>query len=77
MADGSNTIMYRFLFLWILGFVSFVNCEVGLRSRRFEYKQSFKGPHLVNKQGSIPFWKHFGSKLLFSKYVQYYIGLAL
>ena len=70
MADGSNTIMYRFLFLWILGYVSFVNCEVGQRSRRFEYKQSFKGPHLVNKQGSIPFWKHFGSKLLFSKYVQ-------
>jgi len=63
MADGSNTIMYRFLFLWILGFVSFVNCEVGLRSRRFEYKQSFKGPHLVNKQGSIPFWKHFGSAI--------------
>uniref|UniRef100_A0A8B9GU28 L-type lectin-like domain-containing protein n=1 Tax=Astyanax mexicanus TaxID=7994 RepID=A0A8B9GU28_ASTMX len=29
--------------------------------RRFEYKYSFKGPHL-SRDGSIPFWVHTGSK---------------
>merc|ERR1712002_141017 len=28
--------------------------------RRFEYKWSFKGPHLVQSDGSIPFWEHGG-----------------
>ena len=28
--------------------------------RRFEYKLSFKGPHLVQRDGSIPFWTHGG-----------------
>ena len=32
------------------------------RHVKFEYKFSFKGPHLVNKDGSIPFWSHGGSK---------------
>ena len=31
--------------------------------RRFEYKYSFKGPHLSLTDGSIPFWIHTGSKL--------------
>lgn len=31
---------------------------------RFEYKLSFKGPHLVFKDGSIPFWTHGGSKFI-------------
>lgn len=31
--------------------------------RRFEYKLSLKGPHLVFKDGTIPFWEHGGSKL--------------
>ncbi len=30
--------------------------------RRFEYKLSFKGPHLVFKDGTIPFWDHGGSE---------------
>jgi len=28
--------------------------------KRFEYKLSFKGPHLVQQDGSIPFWEHTG-----------------
>lgn len=31
--------------------------------RRFEYKLSFKGPHLVFKDGTIPFWDHSGSAI--------------
>jgi len=33
--------------------------------RKFEYKLSFKGPHLVQRDGTIPFWEHFGSMLYF------------
>lgn len=33
-----------------------------LPHRRFEYKYSFKGPHLVQSNGSVPFWTHAGSK---------------
>ena len=33
--------------------------------RKFEYKLSFKGPHLVQRDGTIPFWDHFGSMPLF------------
>ncbi|XP_022084593.1 protein ERGIC-53-like [Acanthaster planci] len=29
--------------------------------RRFEYKHSFKGPHLMQKDGSVPFWQYGGS----------------
>ncbi|EDO33405.1 predicted protein, partial [Nematostella vectensis] len=35
----------------------------GERHVKFEYKYSFKGPHLVNKQGSIPFWNFGGSAM--------------
>ncbi|KAI0227060.1 Protein ERGIC-53 [Lamellibrachia satsuma] len=31
--------------------------------RRFEYKLSFKGPHLVQRDGSIPFWTHGGHSI--------------
>ncbi|XP_034048317.1 protein ERGIC-53 [Thalassophryne amazonica] len=31
--------------------------------RRFEYKYSFKGPHLAQSEGSIPFWIHTGSAI--------------
>ncbi|XP_051898510.1 protein ERGIC-53-like isoform X1 [Pristis pectinata] len=31
--------------------------------RRFEFKYSFKGPHLVFGDGSIPFWTHHGNAL--------------
>ena len=30
--------------------------------RRFEYKYSFKGPHLVQSDGTVPFWAYAGSK---------------
>lgn len=32
--------------------------------RRFEYKYSFKGPHLSQSDGTIPFWLHNGSKFI-------------
>ena len=31
--------------------------------KRFEYKLSFKGPHLIFKDGTIPFWEHSGSAI--------------
>ncbi|XP_008324277.1 protein ERGIC-53 [Cynoglossus semilaevis] len=31
--------------------------------RRFEYKYSFKGPHLSQNDGSIPFWIHTGNAI--------------
>lgn len=34
--------------------------------RRFEYKYSFKGPHLSQSDGSVPFWTHTGSKFVSS-----------
>jgi len=30
---------------------------------RFEYKFSFKGPHLVQTDKSIPFWEYGGGKI--------------
>lgn len=35
-----------------------------LPHRRFEYKYSFKGPHLSQSDGSVPFWIHTGSKFV-------------
>ena len=35
---------------------------VAVSPRRFEYKLSFKGPHLVQGDGVVPFWQHGGSK---------------
>jgi len=48
----------------ILLFICFtvILAEEG-RHSRFEYKLSFKGPHLVNKQGAVPFWNHYGSAI--------------
>ncbi|XP_036613661.1 protein ERGIC-53 [Trichosurus vulpecula] len=31
--------------------------------RRFEYKYSFKGPHLVQGDGTVPFWAHAGNAI--------------
>lgn len=39
-----------------------LSTETGERHVKFQYKHSFKGPHLVNKEGNIPFWTHGGSK---------------
>uniref|UniRef100_UPI00398E6AD2 protein ERGIC-53-like isoform X2 n=1 Tax=Pristiophorus japonicus TaxID=55135 RepID=UPI00398E6AD2 len=38
--------------------------------RKFEYKYSFKGPHLVLHDGSIPFWTHHGNALPSSERVR-------
>jgi hypothetical protein len=35
-------------------------------TKRFEYKLSFKGPHLAFKDGTVPFWTFGGSKFYFS-----------
>jgi len=32
-------------------------------TKRFEYKLSFKGPNLVFKDGTVPFWEHSGSTI--------------
>ena len=31
--------------------------------KRFEYKFSFKPPYLAQKDGTVPFFEYFGSKL--------------
>ncbi|XP_044513726.1 protein ERGIC-53 [Gracilinanus agilis] len=36
---------------------------VPLPHRRFEYKYSFKGPHLVQSDGTVPFWAHAGNAI--------------
>lgn len=36
--------------------------QAELPHRRFEYKYSFKGPHLVQSDRTVPFWAHAGSK---------------
>ncbi|XP_060600657.1 protein ERGIC-53-like isoform X2 [Ruditapes philippinarum] len=46
-----------FLFLACI----YVNAE--LPKIRFEYKYSFKGPHLVQKDHSIPFWEYNGDAI--------------
>ena len=38
--------------------------------RRFEYKLSFKGPHLVFKDGTIPFWEYSGNALASNEQVR-------
>ena len=48
-----------------LGVLTILMLAVGCSSsdephRRFEYQLSFKGPHLVQRDGSIPFWTHGG-----------------
>ena len=49
-----------------IGLAIFALLELSCSStphKRFEYKLSFKGPHLVQRDGTIPFWEHGGRKL--------------
>lgn len=46
----------------VLVFPSLLIAETGERHVKYEYKYSFKGPHLMNKQGQVPFWSFGGSK---------------
>lgn len=34
-----------------------------LPHHKFEYKYSFKGPYLAQKDGTVPFWEHFGNAI--------------
>lgn len=45
---------------WLLIFAGFCFSGSSSPHKRFEYKLSFKGPHLVQKDGTIPFWEHGG-----------------
>lgn len=31
--------------------------------KRFEYKYSFKGPYLAQKDGTVPFWEYVGNAI--------------
>ena len=48
-------------------FVAFIICTIlsvhgqGVH-KRFEYKYGFKPPYLAQKDGTVPFWEHKGSK---------------
>merc|ERR1711881_631954 len=50
------------LLLFLIKLIACVLSQGG-RHSRFEYKLSFKGPHLTNKQGNVPFWTHYGSAI--------------
>lgn len=69
----ANAVMLILTFLATLLFHrSFADIAAGASTseetphRRFEYKYSFKGPHLAQTDGSIPFWIHTGSKFVSS-----------
>lgn len=51
--------MITLLFLLIIQII-FAIAEIP--HHKFEYKYSFKGPYLAQKDGTVPFWEHFGSK---------------
>ena len=51
------------LLMFFLGFCEYL-AEDSQRLLRFEYKFSFKGPHLVSKLGEVPFWTVGGSKYI-------------
>ena len=57
--DQSILIIYLSIYL-ISAFTdpSILNPQL---SKRFEYKLSFKGPHLAFKDGTVPFWTFGGS----------------
>ncbi|XP_035229914.1 protein ERGIC-53-like [Stegodyphus dumicola] len=52
--------MLLILLLFVLQFFSIL-CE--LPHHKFEYKYSFKGPYLAQKDGTVPFWEHFGNAI--------------
>lgn len=51
--------------LWSLSLLLLLSGVLGQEPfRRFEYKYSFKPPYLSQKDGTVPFWEHSGSKSL-------------
>lgn len=61
---ASHAASFLFISLFILTCCFYtVSSDGSGRHSRFEYKLSFKGPHLTNKQGNVPFWTHYGSAI--------------
>lgn len=58
---ASTEALYSVTFLLVLIRISLASVP-SERHVKFQYKHSFKGPHLVNKDSAIPFWNHGGSK---------------
>ncbi|XP_077050109.1 protein ERGIC-53 [Siphateles boraxobius] len=54
---------YLLLISLIFPYVFADNAAGDLPHRRFEYKYSFKGPHLTQSDGRIPFWIHTGNAI--------------
>lgn len=66
MAIVASPSSHFFLFYLVLLLIcALVVCDSPTPTlhRRFEYKYSFKGPHIVQKDNSIPFWEYGGSAL--------------
>ncbi|XP_066270184.1 protein ERGIC-53-like [Branchiostoma lanceolatum] len=57
-ATGRFADAFLLIFFVFLGFTSSQTPH-----KRFEYKLSFKGPHLVQKNGKIPFWDYSGHSI--------------
>nr|WBW70088.1 venom protein [Lampona murina] len=52
--------MLLILFFLIIQILSVIS---ELPHHKFEYKYSFKGPYLAQKDGTVPFWEHFGNAI--------------
>lgn len=65
--EKMSSAMFSFHFLFLLIAVLCVLAQSP--KRRFEYKLSFKGPHLVQRDNTVPFWEYFGGKLLKIKFL--------
>ena len=57
---SSATMFFSFSLMFLLIVLDGINAQAP--KRRFEYKLSFKGPHLVQRDNSVPFWEYFGGK---------------
>lgn len=57
--------------LFLIIFVTLLNCgnhlfgqqQYEIPHKRFEYKYSFKGPYLAQKDGTVPFWEYEGNAI--------------
>ena len=52
--------MSRKCVLFLVSIVCISCTQTQLPKARFEYKYSFKGPHLVQRDSSVPFWEYIG-----------------
>ena len=63
LSTNYNMAKYEVTFIVLfLTFAAFSCCFGQSPFRKFEYKYSFKGPHLIQKDETVPFWKYGGSK---------------